>query len=123
MILVFLLLLGVDYLIEKLVWHKELCSYLEINENNLPNLYSYNKKYIGLKKEYKNRWSELCDTPFFLAVGDGLSANIGSGATKSNRIGLTIGSTGAIRLLRPKSNKKILHLDYGNINLLKNIPF
>ncbi len=93
---------------KKLVWHKELCSYLEINENNLPNLYSYNKKYIGLKKEYKNRWSELCDTPFFLAVGDGLSANIGSGATKSNRIGLTIGSTGAIRLLRPKSNKKIL---------------
>ena len=23
---------------KKLVWHKELCSYLEINENNLPNL-------------------------------------------------------------------------------------
>ena len=93
---------------KKLAWHKELCSYLQINENNLPNLYSYDKKCLGLKKEYKNRWTKLRDIPFFLAVGDGLGANIGSGAIKNNRIGLTIGSTGAIRLLLPKSNKKIL---------------
>ncbi len=92
---------------KKLLWHEELLSYLNITEENLPNLFSYEKKNVGLKTKYKKRWTAIKDSPFHLSVGDGLAANIGSGATKSDRIGLTIGSTGAMRILLPKSNNKI----------------
>ncbi|PJF41131.1 MAG: carbohydrate kinase, partial [Candidatus Thermofonsia Clade 1 bacterium] len=41
--------------------------------------------------------------PFFLAVGDGAAANIGSGAAAHGETALTIGTTAAIRTISTES--------------------
>jgi gluconokinase len=43
----------------------------------------------------------LRETPFFLAVGDGASANVGSGCVSAHRVALTVGTTGAMRVVIP----------------------
>lgn len=56
---------------------------------------------IGLAAPWARRWPELATVPFFLAVGDGVGANLGSGCTDNRRIALTIGTTGAMRVVIP----------------------
>ena len=62
---------------------------------------------MGLNKIYSERWPLLLKAKFFLSVGDGVSANIGSGCTDEKKIALTIGSTGAMRVIM-KDNPKII---------------
>ena len=83
----------------KLEWHSELIKYLGISEENLPILNPYDKYEMGLNKKYLKRWGKLSNTPFFLSVGDGLAATVGSGCTNRKKIAITIGSTAAIRIL------------------------
>ena len=66
----------------------------------LPRLADYDHTLTGLNAEYAARWSALRDTPFFLALGDGAAANIGSGALDSSRIALTMGTTSALRVVK-----------------------
>ena len=54
---------------------------------------------MGLNKKYLKRWKKLSNTPFFLSVGDGLAATVGSGCNNRKKIAITIGSTAAIRIL------------------------
>ena len=82
----------------KLEWHSELLKYLGISEENLPILNPYDKYEMGLNKKYLKRWSKLSNTPFFLSVGDGLAATVGSGCTNRKKIAITVGSTSAIRI-------------------------
>ena len=91
----------------KLEWHAEFIKYLGISEENLPNLNPYDKYEMGLNKKYLKRWKKLSDTPFFLSVGDGLAATVGSGCNKRNKIAITIGSTAAIRILSDSKVDKI----------------
>lgn len=53
----------------------------------------------GLSAAYRGRWAALADVPFFLAVGDGAAANIGSGAVNQDSIALTVGTTAALRVV------------------------
>ncbi|MEZ4639645.1 MAG: FGGY-family carbohydrate kinase [Caldilineaceae bacterium] len=53
----------------------------------------------GLSAEYAKRWPELVNVPFFLAVGDGAAANIGTSCTNAERLALTIGTSGATRVV------------------------
>ncbi|PJF27160.1 MAG: carbohydrate kinase, partial [Phototrophicales bacterium] len=46
-----------------------------------------------LSDTYARRWRPLRDVPFFLALGDGAAANIGSGGLSPERIALTVGTT------------------------------
>jgi gluconokinase len=39
--------------------------------------------------------------PWFPAIGDGAAANIGSGCTSPKRMALTVGTTGAVRVVQP----------------------
>ena len=82
----------------KLEWHSDLLKYLEISVDNLPVLNPYDKYEIGLNKNYSNRWKKLSNTPFFLSVGDGMAATVGSGCTNRKKVAITVGSTGAIRI-------------------------
>ena len=45
------------------------------------------------------RWPELQDKPFYLAVGDGAAVNVGAGCVGPDRVALTVGTTGAMRVL------------------------
>ena len=66
----------------------------------LPPISDFDAVQIGLQGGYAARWETLGDVPFFLALGDGAAANIGSGAVDSRRIALTIGTTSALRVIK-----------------------
>ncbi|MCY4467004.1 MAG: FGGY-family carbohydrate kinase [Chloroflexi bacterium] len=66
----------------------------------LPSLADYDDAQIGLTDAYARRWKTLRDVPFFLAVGDGAAANVGSGAVDARYIALTIGTTAALRAVK-----------------------
>jgi gluconokinase len=53
----------------------------------------------GLAEEWARRWPALRDVPWFPAVGDGACSNVGSGCTKSDRLALMVGTSGAMRVL------------------------
>lgn len=66
----------------------------------LPPVTDFDAAQVGLAPEYAARWPRLRDSPFFLALGDGAAANIGSGAVAADRIALTIGTTSALRVVK-----------------------
>ncbi|HET7036607.1 MAG TPA: gluconokinase [Thermomicrobiaceae bacterium] len=53
----------------------------------------------GLLPAYATRWPALNALPWFPALGDGACSNVGSGAADARFLGVTIGTTGAMRLL------------------------
>ncbi len=55
----------------------------------------------GLRAPYAERWPALRNVPWLPAVGDGAAANIGSGASGPGQIALTVGTTGALRVVLP----------------------
>ncbi|HXX94860.1 MAG TPA: gluconokinase [Planctomycetota bacterium] len=52
----------------------------------------------GLREPYRSRWPALRDVPWMPPVGDGACNNIGSGCSTRDRIGLMIGTSGAMRV-------------------------
>ncbi|MBL06939.1 MAG: hypothetical protein CL773_03660 [Chloroflexi bacterium] len=83
----------------KLQWHSDLINYLDISEDKLPILRPYDDFEKGLNNNYSKRWKKLSETPFFLSVGDGMAATVGSGCIGRKKIAITVGSTAAIRVL------------------------
>lgn len=83
-------------------WHREYARRLLGEEfvEKLPALADYDLAQTGLRREYAARWPALREAPFFLAIGDGAAANIGSGAFDAGRIALTIGTTSAVRAVK-----------------------
>lgn len=83
-------------------WHWDYARRL-IGDNladKLPALADFDAAQSGLEGDYAARWSRLRDCPFFLALGDGAAANVGSGAVDAGRIALTIGTTSALRVVK-----------------------
>ena len=68
--------------------------------DKLPPLADYDSAQTGLNASYSSRWNQLRDVPFFLALGDGAAANIGSGAVDARHIALTMGTTSALRAIK-----------------------
>lgn len=66
----------------------------------LPELANYDAMQTGLISNYADRWTALKDVPFFLAMGDGAVANVGSGAVDAGHMALTIGTTSALRVVK-----------------------
>jgi gluconokinase len=54
----------------------------------------------GLREPYARRWPALRDVPWFPPVGDGACNNLGSGCSTPERIGLMVGTSGAMRVAR-----------------------
>ena len=85
----------------RLVWDEELLSRLHVRAGALPALADYVEAPRGLARAHGRRWPALADVPFFLAVGDGAAANVGSGCVDPRRVALTVGTTGAMRIVLP----------------------
>lgn len=81
----------------RLTWDEELLEHLGVSGELLPELSDYDQPVAGLAEPWARRWKALKDVPFFLAVGDGASANVGSGCVGPGRVALTVGSTCAVR--------------------------
>jgi gluconokinase len=86
---------------QELAWDTELLDALGITASQLSPLTDTNQPLRGLREPYAKRWPALAQIPWFPAIGDGAAANIGSGCTGPQRIALTVGTTGALRVVRP----------------------
>src|SRR5581483_8793247 len=53
----------------------------------------------GLRNEFAARWSSLANIPWFPAFGDGALANIGSGCFDETSVAVTVGTSGAMRVV------------------------
>jgi gluconokinase len=82
---------------KSLGWHQPLIDAIGLDAATLPPLADYSESLQGLAEPYRSDWWPLADVPFFLAVGDGAGANIGSGRCTQGTAVLTVGTTGAMR--------------------------
>ena len=92
---------------KKLKWNDSILNSISLEKSNLPELKSYDFNLQGLSDRYNKRWTNLKNSVFFLPVGDGVSSNLGVGCNSEGKIALSIGTTGALRVLTRKTNLKI----------------
>ena len=84
----------------ELAWDREWLDLLHMDVSLFPPLAHFNETQSGLSSDYALKWPLLRDVPFFLAVGDGAAANVGSGAHQDDTLALTVGTTAAIRIIQ-----------------------
>ncbi len=77
-------------------WDTALLSVLEVGEEQLPALGEAGQ---GLQHRYGVRWPDLKGVPWVCAAGDGALANLGSNCVDPSQRALTIGTSGALRVL------------------------
>lgn len=88
-----------------LEWDAPLLAHLRLGAGQLSPLVGADAPLRGLTgrdaqgRAYAERWPALRGVPWFAAIGDGAAANIGSGATSEGRVALTVGTTGALRVV------------------------
>ena len=88
-------------------WDQELLHHLSLPIDALPPLADYASAQHGLAEPFARRWPALRDAPFFLAVGDGAAANVGSECVAPDRVALTVGTSGAMRVMLPHEVSEI----------------
>jgi gluconokinase len=79
-------------------WDDELMTYLGVRGDSLPPIAQMEQ---GLVAEYRRRLPELAEVPWVHAVGDGALANLGSGCLSPVQRALTVGTSGALRVMHP----------------------
>ncbi|MDH4267604.1 MAG: FGGY family carbohydrate kinase, partial [Deltaproteobacteria bacterium] len=94
----------------QLVWDAKLLARLPVGVEQLSPLSDVNIPRQGLRPRFAARWPALRRLPWFPAVGDGATANIGSGCLSPARVALTVGTTSALRVVM---NKLVDHLPRG----------
>lgn len=82
-------------------WDAPLLESVGIPAQALPALADHTAGQRGLAGAFARRWPALSQALFFPAVGDGAAANVGSGCVSPARIALTVGTTGALRVVLP----------------------
>jgi gluconokinase len=87
--------------IHERTWDDELVEVLGLRREQLPALGDLRDAVRGLAPRYSSRWPALRDVPWYPALGDGATANVGSGCTVPQRIALTVGTSSALRALVP----------------------
>jgi gluconokinase len=83
----------------ELAWDAGWLERLPITKEQLSPLGDLDTPLQGLQGEWAQRWPALAEVPWLLPIGDGAAANIGSGCDAPDRIALTMGTTGAMRVV------------------------
>jgi gluconokinase len=78
-------------------WDSEVIEALPVGKTQLSPI--SDEPLRGLQDEWARRWPALRDVPWFPAAGDGACSNVGSGCTRSDRLALMVGTSGAMRVL------------------------
>lgn len=78
-------------------WDAESLALAGVVRSQLPSLTE--RSASGLTGPYSARWPAVAMVPWFPAVGDGACATIGSGCVGSGRMALTLGTSGALRVV------------------------
>ncbi len=82
-------------------WDQDLLDLSGVRREQFTPLVPASAYLAGLKETYARRWPALANVPFFPAVGDGAAANLGSGCVDASRVAVTIGTSGAARVVVP----------------------
>jgi gluconokinase len=77
-------------------WDAGLLGFLGVGEEQLPELGDAG---LGLELQYAARWPDLKNVPWICAAGDGALANLGSNCVDPSQRALTVGTSGALRVL------------------------
>lgn len=92
----------------RLEWDAGLLSELPVRVEQLGTLADVHAPVSGLRRtssggrtNWATRWPALAELPWFGAVGDGAAANLGSGCSDASRIALSVGTSGALRVILP----------------------
>lgn len=85
--------------VHDLVWDEETVKVAGVTVDQLSPIIDFDAPYQGLADDYARRWPILDDVPWFPAIGDGACANIGGGAKRPDRLALTLGTSGAVRMV------------------------
>lgn len=88
-------------------WEDELLDAIPASRATLPSLAPYTATERGIAPEFAQRWPALANALFFLSVGDGAAANVGSGCVSPSRVALTMGTSWALRVLLPGSSPEV----------------
>jgi gluconokinase len=82
-------------------WDNELIASLPLERDQLSPISAYEFRAAKLRQEYSQRWGGLRNAAWFLTIGDGAAANVGSGCVDASRVSLTIGTSSALRITMP----------------------
>ncbi len=90
-----------------------LLAVLPVSRGQLPTLGDYTEGVRGSEAAYARRWPQLAEVPFFLAVGDGAAANIGTDCNTPDRIALTIGPAALSAVVVPVQGRDTIDVPQG----------
>jgi gluconokinase len=88
--------------LENFRWNKKALELAGIDEERLSTLVPVDHFETELREEYKKRLGIQTHVPFIIGSTDGCLANIGSGAFDEGEGAVTIGTSGAVRVLTSK---------------------
>jgi gluconokinase len=88
-------------------WDGDLAKQLGVRGEQLPALGDLGDSVTGLQPDYARRWPALAAIPWYPALGDGATANIGSDCATAERLALTIGTSSAMRAIVPLDEREI----------------
>jgi gluconokinase len=80
-------------------WHDGLLGALDLDAAQLPSVVDRADRLPRLTASWRSRWPALAEVPWFPALGDGAGANLGTGAVGNDRVAITIGTSGAMRVI------------------------
>jgi gluconokinase len=87
-------------------WDTEILSALGLDESLLSPCEDLSPR-RGILPAYAERWPALREAAWFPALGDGACSNVGSGCESQDRLALMIGTTGAMRAVRPAGDAPV----------------
>ncbi|HEY7030881.1 MAG TPA: gluconokinase [Thermomicrobiales bacterium] len=87
--------------VRRLAWDAEMLAVTGVDPAQLAPLIDRDAPAMSLAPEYAARWAVLAKVPWFPALGDGACANVGGGAIGPERLALTLGTSGAMRMVTP----------------------
>jgi gluconokinase len=78
-------------------WDERVLEALPITADRLSVLGDLDTPLRGLRRAYADRWPALAKVPWYPAVGDGASSNVGTGCLQKDQLCLVMGTSGALR--------------------------
>jgi gluconokinase len=84
-------------------WDQKTLSALDIDKGLFPPIVAPRRTAGGLRDEYMLRWPMLARATWFQSIGDGAANNIGVGCVSRERVALTVGTSGALRMLSSRA--------------------
>ncbi|HLW46837.1 MAG TPA: gluconokinase [bacterium] len=82
-------------------WDGEVLDAVGLSTERLCPLGDLDAPLCGLAREYASRWPALARVPWLPAAGDGALSNIGTACVGRGRTALSLGTSGALRVLWP----------------------